>query len=214
MGFVDLAMLEIRLGDGPPAGVGIGVFVPMDDEPTEGGPLGQQPLDRRRIGSLQLRLDLSSSCSIASWRENVFPGRFSINDSVGATRPMNRRPLGKLGPRSPSASKARTSGRQLSVSLVRPLQQPSISGPGAGGFAWRRSAASGFRVATSLISVSSAIGLCVCETRPQSSPRRPRPGRHRTIPPRPFPPSSNSSLSARRCISLGLSLRPILRLQE
>ena len=34
MCFVDLAMLQIRLGDVPPRSVGIGVFIRMDDEPT------------------------------------------------------------------------------------------------------------------------------------------------------------------------------------
>jgi hypothetical protein len=52
MCFVDLAVLEIRLGDVPPRSVGIGVFIRMDDEPTVRRPLGQQSLDRRRIGSL------------------------------------------------------------------------------------------------------------------------------------------------------------------
>jgi hypothetical protein len=41
MGLVDLAMLEIRLVNVPPLGIGVGIFVPMNDEPTEGGPFGQ-----------------------------------------------------------------------------------------------------------------------------------------------------------------------------
>jgi hypothetical protein len=62
---------------------------------------------------------------------------------------------------------------------------------------------------SSVISVSSAIGLCVCETRPKSSQRRPGPGRHRTNLPRPFPPSRIPSLR-----STLIPLGPILTLHE
>jgi hypothetical protein len=41
MGFVDLAMLEIRLGDVPTFGVGVGKLIPMENESTESCPLGQ-----------------------------------------------------------------------------------------------------------------------------------------------------------------------------
>jgi hypothetical protein len=56
MSFVDLAMLEIGLMDRPTARVDVAILMAMEDEPTERGPLGQQPFDRRWVRTFQLRL--------------------------------------------------------------------------------------------------------------------------------------------------------------
>ncbi len=98
MGFVDLALLEIRLGNGPPVRVDVGVFVPIDDEPTEGGPLGQQPLYRRRVWSLQLGLQAVEFLNDRLLNENVFPADFSmrLRRSHSAEEPFSSRNVSSI----------------------------------------------------------------------------------------------------------------------
>ena len=162
-------------------------LIPMDDEPTERGPLGQQPLYRRRIRPLQLRPDRIEFSVNRLLGERFVPGRFLDDALREPLRPRSHNLPGNTRPDRDPPSNARTPGDSSCRPRppVRPIRRFPDPEPGFPLGDGRSSAAC---VATSLISVSSAIGLCVCETRPQSSPRRPRPGRDRTIPRRPFPP--------------------------
>ncbi len=129
-----LSLLVIRLGHAPIACFRVGVFIPMDDEPTEGGPLGQQPLYRRRIGSLQFRPDPSSSCLIASWRRTFFPADFRMmfRRSHSADEPQIFR---QSGPPIRIGKQRQYLRETAPVSRLRPVRQVlRVSSPEAGGF--------------------------------------------------------------------------------
>ena len=54
---MDSALKIVGLRDAHVAGTGEPVFIPVHHEPTDRGPLGQEPFDRRRVGSFQFRPD-------------------------------------------------------------------------------------------------------------------------------------------------------------